>query len=346
MPKDSVYIRLPFAKLAVLAFVASSATADQQLATKVAPSPSGSAHSQHQPASALPDDELLTGFRGRLLAQLPSDHRQTRAALRSALLNEFSAKQDLIRTRFPELSERQRLVMFTLLRVHGSFPTYAIRSMVPASLDRLLLSHRGNCSDHAIRLALALDALDIETAFVPIKTASLPGHVVVDAYDPIEHTAYLLDSNTNVLIRRPGASASFLTEWVNERALARTEFFSSAGNFYELPMHYDYEDPGPLGFTGAAPTLEQLNSTVKNRKDLWRRAFTTEFGQVLGWWKTSWPYQPPRSLIELGHAFDLIGLIQFQPHRKVPTRPLWAAADLSHYDPSRHVSMPAQPLED
>ena len=301
--------------------------------------------SQGPPLSST-DPALLSEFRGRLLATLPPDLRDTRKVLRATLLSEFAAKKHLIATRFPQLSERQRLVLFTMLRVHGSFPTYAIRSMVPRTLDKILLSHRGNCSDHALRLALALDALDLETAFVPIKTDSIPGHVIVDAFDPAERTAYLLDSNLNVFIRRPGATASFLTEWVGASEQARSEFFADSGNLYELPLHFEFEDPGPLGFTGGAPTLDQLNSVVPKRRQMWRRAFTVEFDQVLRWWRTSWPYQPPRSLIELGRAFDLIGLVQFQPHWQVAVEPLWKAANVTRFDPSRHVAMASPPLED
>jgi hypothetical protein len=286
-------------------------------------------------------------FAGRLLDRLPPDVRTTRGQLRDALLKEYAAKSVLLRALFPELSDRQRLVMFAQLRVHGSFPTYAIRSMVPSTLDRLLLSHRGNCSDHAIRLAMALDSLGIQNAFIPILTKSLPGHVIVDAFDPTEKTGYLLDSNTNVYVRMPAARASFLNVWINLSPAERGAFFGHRGNFYLLPMHYDYVDPGPaLGFKPGAVNLVDLNSTIPRRAQAWRNSLTDEFDQVLGWWKKSYPFQPPRPLPDLGHAFDLIGLVQFGAGSRGNVLDLWKAAGLTAGDPGRHVNKAPAPLED
>lgn len=309
--------------------------------------PAGAAAPPPVPEFAISVDAPPAEFTGHLIERLPADLRNTRRELHDTLLREYAAKSERMRALFPRLSDRQRLVMYAQLRVHGSFPTYAIRSMVPSALDRLLLSHRGNCSDHAIRLAMALDALGIQNAFVPVLTKSLPGHVIVDAYDPVEKTGYLLDSNTNVYIRMPDAGASFLNVWITMAPSARTAFFAHPGNFYLLPMRYDNVDPGPtLGFKPGSVSLADLNATVPKRAEAWRRSFTDEFDQVLGWWKKSYPFQPPRALPDLGRAFNLVGLVQFDARSPGNVRHLWKVAGLTTFDPGRHVKMDPTPLED
>src|SRR5690606_10438828 len=91
----------------------------------------------------------------------------------------------------PDLgSPRRQLIAAALLRVNGSMPTYAIRVAVPNDLSRIVAGTGGNCADFTVRLMLLLEAIGVRASLISIVTPELPGHVFVDAYDPIDDTAY------------------------------------------------------------------------------------------------------------------------------------------------------------
>lgn len=253
------------------------------------------------------------------------------------MTEEWLRGSELMRSSFPGLTERQRFVVFMTLRVGGSFSTYAVRSTIPNEPERLLLSHRGNCSDYAVRLAMVLDSVDIETALIPVHTPSLPGHFIVDAYDPQDSCGYLLDSLFHVILIYESAHKSFISKWIELTPQERLDFFESPGSpsVVFLPTYFRYVDAGAAGLERTPFTLRSINSqTPAQRKALWRKAMTSEWPAYLAWWKDSYPDQPPRTLAEIGKAFEIDGLIRFAPAYGVNTAPLWKAAGLDFDTPA------------
>ena len=237
---------------------------------------------------------------------------------------------------FPTLSQRQRFVAFIALRVSGSFSTYVVRSRVPNSLHALLTSYRGNCSDYSIRLAMTLDSVGVQTAIIPINTPSLPGHVVVDAFDSEDGSGYLLDSLFNIVLRYDNAGMSFINRWIQLTPEQRAAYFDAPDSNERLfnPAFFRFLDGGVGGLTSTPITLDSINSiTVEERQVLWRAAMTSEWPEYLAWWKNSYPNAPPRNLAAFGSAFDIKGIVDFGPQYGVETRSMWEAAGLTIYDP-------------
>jgi hypothetical protein len=287
------------------------------------------------------DLEFLRSFRGRLIPALPREVKTTRTALHDALRSDYKSRERILRERYPKLSVQQRFVLYLVLRVNGSLPTYAVRSFLPRTLDRLLLSHRGNCSDHAVRLAMVLDAFGIKTGIIPVMTPSLPGHMLVDAFDPREGTAYLLDSTNNVYIKRVGARGGFFDALFKDEPGQRAVHFREPNALY-LPVYFRFVDPGPNGIDATSITVDFLNSQIpKQRQAKWTASFTHEIKHVTDWWRTSYPMQPPRTLKELAEAFGITGIKDFGPEFGIDTLPLWKAAGIPRYDPMAPVSVPA-----
>ena len=181
----------------------------------------------------------------------------------------------------PECSDRQRLVHYLVGRVHGSLPVYALRKNIPDTLEALLFSHRGNCADHAIRLMLVLDAFHIATAWVSLWSPSLPGHIVVDAFDPEEHTAYLLDSNNNVIMTNnaPAQPGGLLLDALYPADNA------APWTMRTMPARIYYVDPGFAHYTGTVLSTKMVNHSAEALHRWWTRTLTTEFPEVLDRWR-------------------------------------------------------------
>lgn len=290
--------------------------------------------------------EWLRNFRGRLITSISATPR---ADLGAALLTSWAEHAPLMAATFPQLTERQRFIAFITLRVGGSFITYAVRSTVPNELDSLLMSHRGNCGDHAVRLAMALDSVGIATAIISVNTPTLPGHMIVDAYDPVDGSGYLLDSLFNVILRYDGAGTSFITKWISLTPQQRIDFFDVDGAHDLLfnPTYFRFVDGGPAGFTTTPVTDQSMNEVdFAARRAAWRVAMTSEWANYTGWWHSSYPYQPPRTLAEMGSALAIPGIQQFGPQLGIDTSPMWQAAGLSVYDPSAFKVANNPPFED
>jgi hypothetical protein len=288
----------------------------------------------------------LGRFRGRLLPGLTANPRQS---LQSALLTGWASSAPLMRGTFPNLTDRQRFITYITMRVGGSFTTYSVRSTIPNQLSRLLLSHRGNCSDYAVRLAMALDSVGVDTAIIFVNTPSTPGHVIVDAYDEVDGSGYLIDPLFHVVLRYEAAGISFMTKWAQLTDAKRISFFDAPGahDLMFIPTHFRFVDGGVAGFTNTPVTDQSINSVdVTERRRIWRRTMIAEWPKYLLWWKTSYPNQPPRSLADLGSAFGIAGISEFGPLHAVPTLPLWQASGLIENDPGVFKFQNTPPLED
>lgn len=272
------------------------------------------------------DKEFLKLFRKKLLQSDPG--KDYRVLLHNTLLMDFSHDRKIIEARYPQLTERQSLVLYILLRVHGSIPVYTIRSYLPVTLEDWLFSRNGNCSDHAMRLTLVLDAFGIQTARMSIHTKSFPGHVIVDAFDPIDKTAYLLDSNLNGFMYKPNSSSGLFLELLYMTKEERKKFVNTSNTFLYPPYHFTYVDPGDGYFEGRDLFPDQINIHRSSLPDKWKAFMCNELETTFDIWKRGAPVHMPLSWDEL-RLLGYSALDIFQPQCSLDVRPYHAAANLN-----------------
>jgi hypothetical protein len=163
---------------------------------------------------------------------------------------------------------------------------------------------------------MILDVFDIPGRFTPIFTKSLPGHVVVDAFDPVEETAYLLDSNTNVYGMIAATKGSFfdtILDWDLEER--KRYFMEDEEHLIFPPVFLRYLDPGVFTKLEFPETLESVNRGVYlPRIEKWRTTLTSELPSLVGWWEETKPEGMPKNLGQLG----LVGIGQFRPENELP----------------------------
>jgi hypothetical protein len=284
----------------------------------------------------IPHDDLqfLSTFWKPIIEKVPESRDELRREIRDSLSRDFEDAMPIIRARFGHLTERQMFVMFLMLRVHGSLPVFIPRAQVPGDLATLLSAPRGNCSDHAVRLLIVLDVFDIPGRLTPIFTKSLPGHVVVDAFDPKEETAYLLDSNTNVYGIIEKAKESFfdsIRHWDLEER--KRYFIDNEEHLIFPPVFFRYLDPGIWLDREFPDTLESLNRAVYlPRINKWPTTLTAELPDLVDWWAKTKPRGTPKKLSQLG----LIGIQQFRPENELPP------PSLPHNDDSEWLPPPTR----
>ncbi|MDR1826731.1 MAG: hypothetical protein LBR29_00195 [Methylobacteriaceae bacterium] len=201
-------------------------------------------------------------------------------SLKSAVEKDFEQNKALVLQRYPDLTGRQALVFYLQARVHGSFSTYFVRGCMPADVTQQLYSAIGNCSDYAVRLMLLADLFGIETARVSFFTPSLPGHMLVEAFDPQENTAYLLDPTFNLLLmmRSPPTRGGVLTQLLTMTAQERVRLLSgnTTGFLYQLPFRFYYANPGLGHFSGRSLSVPGIMIDPGALVGMWKKAFGEE----------------------------------------------------------------------
>ncbi|MCL1939102.1 MAG: hypothetical protein FWG04_00375 [Desulfovibrionaceae bacterium] len=215
-----------------------------------------------QPQQEAQAERFLESIRRPLmpLDQLPQP-KDWRQALLARLTEDFAQDKQLILDFHPDLTEREALVFYLTARVHGNMPTYSVRGYLPLETEILLFAPQGNCVDHAARLMMVADTFGIATARITHFTPSLPGHALVEAYDPKENTAYLLDATTNVimLMRNPHNQGGVLQQLLDMQLDDRTKFLKSLGGIRSMPYRFYYVDPGISQFSGNNLKLNDIN---------------------------------------------------------------------------------------
>lgn len=224
------------------------------------------------------------------------------ASLKNGIQHEFSKdKNNLIQTR----TEREALIAFAMLRVHGSMPVYEVRNAVPNDLNQIVQGHSGNCSDYTIRLMMVLESLGVKVSTISSVTPNLGGHVFVDAYDPQEDTSYLLDSNFSVMIAMPKSNGnSFIQSLLSMSDEARVEFAKSV-KLTAFPVYFRFVDPGVTGFKHTPLTPEFINESRANREVMWRKWMSQDMSHLIAWWKKA-PNHAPRTLREFSSFLNAI----------------------------------------
>lgn len=248
-----------------------------------------------------------TDFFRRPLMDVPSDKTSNiRQALRDSLERDFQKDKPRMRQLFPDLSDRECLLIYLLGRVGGSLPIYRTTGVVN-SLEDWLWTPYGNCAHHAARLAMVLDAFDIPSAFMGICTPAYPGHAVVDAWDPEEKVAYLFDANyftyisSKPLKRLAKEGGGIVWTFLNMTPEDR-EKMSEKLIVHVLPRYFEFVDPGNQAFAPSPVTPNLMNSQRAELAGRWKQFLGHELDLNRDYWKKVVVHAPHslRELMELG----------------------------------------------
>lgn len=251
-------------------------------------------HVERAQAQAAGIMEFSDFFRRPLMAEPPQDN--IRAALRESLEKDWQNDEPWMKERFPDMDARERFIAYLLARVNGSLPVYHSTTTGSAKLEEMLWLPRGNCSHHSLRLSLVLDAFDIPSVMLSVVTPSFPGHVLVDAWDPVGKKAYWLDANflTYASLDAPkkaGFGWQFLNMTPEERANA-----IQAVDFKILPWHFEWVDPDATVFRKRPLTAEMINSQRDSLAGKWQRFFGHELDRAGEFWKKAGLAHAPHGL--------------------------------------------------
>ena len=191
-----------------------------------------------------------------------------------------------------ELTDRQRLIASTVARVNGSISTYAVKSRYPFHLEDILMLHNGNCSDYTVRLMVALEAIGLKSAMISSVTPSLPGHVFVDAFDPVSNSSFLLDSQWNIMIQIDDSNGkSFFQSLLDMEEANRIQLINSL-EIYQFPTYIRFIDPGKAGLSSTPYSTEFLNGQRKGLKKLFKKFLSSDLEELRRWWKNTPNHRP------------------------------------------------------
>jgi len=200
--------------------------------------------------------------------------------IRATILQDFEADKAFLATRHPTLGERQRLVLYAMLRTHGSFASYTPCEGKVRHEDEWLLSPQGNCTHHAVRAMIILWALGIPAFTVTILVGGLNGHVLLSAFDPADNTAYLLDGTMNVFGFVPGATTHYVEEVGRWPLARRIRFFSEPGALVFNPFWHRFVDMSYFAATNRGFPLHSADSFnahhLENRERFYWSFFTAD----------------------------------------------------------------------
>lgn len=244
------------------------------------------------------DLDFLKRFRGPLLSLTTDFNALTPGQLSRQLhdtLNEaFNADSKNL-----ELGDtpRSALIAFSVLRVNGSMPTYEVRAAVPDDLRSMVDGTSGNCSDFSYRLAMVAEALGLKAAIISANTPSLPGHVFVDAYDPQEDVAYLLDANFNVVLKRKNAHGLGFLEYLLSKDQKTQGDFAATETINAMPVYFRFVDPGESGIYNTPLSASYINGIRGDRVPTWRKWTANDLDDLVAWWIKA-PNHKPKTLAE------------------------------------------------
>jgi hypothetical protein len=189
-------------------------------------------------------------------------------------------------------TEREELAAYLMLRTNGSMPIYKVRKMAPNDLSLLIAGEKGNCTDYSLRLLMLLDIFGFRGRAVTLVTPSLPGHVVVGAYDPIEGKAYLLDANFNVYSEFDNVDEGFFDVALDMTTEQRQRYFEDQDHITFFPFFISGVEnmPKPL-----KELQKELYDTVE---DKWLDTLIYELPMAVDEWKKRYPGAIPLTLDE------------------------------------------------
>lgn len=268
--------------------------------------------------------EFLTHFSGKLIERIPDGTAELKQEIRSGI--ERGYRED--GWRLSELhdfdTDRERLIAYMMLRVNGSLPVYKFTTGLPGDLSGLLVENGGNCSHAAYRLLMVLEAFGIKGRTIVWFSPSLGGHVLVDAYDPVEKKAYLLDSTFNLFSKFEGVDRGYFDVLSGMTVAEKAR--DLPGRLNAFPY-----------FTVDTEGLQQDTNSFRAEQILRIRdgtltALVYEMPAALAFWKKSYPYGIPMTLEEMAYIAGNKGLQSFAPGHPLPTASLLEMAGISNPD--------------
>ncbi|NEP77368.1 MAG: hypothetical protein F6K39_03775 [Okeania sp. SIO3B3] len=255
------------------------------------------------------DIQLLTAYYKPILKELPEDLGSLKAVIKDNLQKAFLANKDTLKKRYPGRDDRELLIISIVLSVNGSIPVYHPRPTLDRDLHSLLIDTQGNCSDYAIRLIMALDVFGIHGRMVTLFSKSLPGHMVVDAYDPSKKRAYLLDSNLNSVTRYQDTPMGFMDSLATLNDTQREALVSKSDTIIFLPLLLRYYVPGMFAYQKSSEvSAHLLNKQWSKRTTFWPTVLSKEAEEfVTNWTKANPPHRGPHDVSGmLSGVFPLI----------------------------------------
>lgn len=256
-----------------------------------------------------PRDLIAAMGSGRFLSE--ESHRSDipESLLESAaklVKDEFESLRTQLREHYTDATERDLFWIFLSLKVSKSLPIYKPRPMINLNLYDILTDPVGNCSDHAIRLGILATLFGAEAYFVPINTSGMPGHVVAEIYDPIEEAGYLLDSNFGLIIKLSNPRRnSFFEELIFEPSRLALSFAADNPNLriFTTPIMVEY-----VASRNGLDASEEFNANAFRlygyhiRPNVHLDTIKNQMGEMVDWWKKSYPNQPRREVWNLLHV--------------------------------------------
>lgn len=260
------------------------------------------------------DAEFLVNFSGEIITEIREDPQELKNHIRSQVMQNYKMHDHKLSEFHKFGSDRERFIIFMMLRVNGSVPFYQVKANVRADdLSGLLISRYGNCGVVATRLLVLLDTFGIKGRAIVWYSPSLMGHIFVDAYDPVEDKAYLLDPTFNVWDKYEEAGGGYFDVIFKMRPEERRRYFR--GSIKAFPFY----------IVGADGIQEELNVFRETQylkiKDAFRSALSYEMPAALNHWKNNYPSGVPYTL-------DSIGLKKLDPRNFLSTKTLMERAGI------------------
>lgn len=245
------------------------------------PGPNGPRRARMEYGIPESDLRFLDRFSGPVCANADIDRDSILKQLRA----ELPDRSSILHRCWQDGTERDHLALFIMLRVHGSYPVYAVRAF-PDTVDTYLVSNAGNCTDHCYRVGLLCDWLGFRVRAIHFWTPSLQGHSVADIYDPVGDTAYLIDSNMNCLFFVRKAGGGFTERIMDIPSADRKRLFAIGGNGrVDVPALARFYDPGFSIARGYASSLTEVNESIAAaRQTGWGKALSDELPEMLSRW--------------------------------------------------------------
>lgn len=270
------------------------------------------------------DAEFLAGLAGKIIDRIPGSDEGLKSDIRDRISQGYEKDGHRLSERYGFGSEREKLIVYMMLRVNGSLPVYKITSDVPMDISGLLMGKQGNCGVAATRLLMVLDAFGIKGRAVVWYSPSLTGHILVDAYDSIENKAYLLDPTFNIWGKFDRADQGYFD--VLARMTVDNKIRHLKANLKAFPF-----------YIVATEGMNQESDDFREEqylkvKDAILAAFAYEMPTTLEHWNKNYPRSVPYTLDEIALVAENAALQKFNPTHPLSTRTLFVMAGLGERD--------------
>jgi len=291
------------------------------------------------------DIGFLRNYMGPIIDRVPRDRDELRTYIKKSILDQYAAKKGLLSGEFNFKSERERLITFILLRVNGSLPIYRVLDHVPDDLVSLLTGDKGNCSDAAIRLLMVLDVFDVAGRTITLWTPALTGHVIVDAYDPAERKAYLLDPSFNIISRIDNVDEGYFDVLFSMSVKERGAYLGDPDNVRFWPF-YMADFQSAKEYAAEYPDIDEWREnsylTIRDRTlaaliyelkfvfDDWKQHFPNRMPMTLDWY--SYSREKTNANSDLFYSKAIKSLKLFGPQHPLATRSLLEKASINCRD--------------